>query len=397
MSKAAVGISSLSDGFEAGKEAAQKVEAELGGNGANLAIIFATTGYDQKSLLRGVRAVMPNATLSGCSGEGVITQAGSDESAYAVSVLGIASKKILSKTFVLNGFSDNATACGKTLATQIAGFKTFKGKVLFLFVDGITGNCTEFLASLKKQLPYPMMIVGGAAGTGGGQMRTTYQYDNDTVLTDSITALMLGGDIEPDVVVSHGCEPVGLELTVTKATGSYLEEIDGKPAWDVCKEYLEGAPDDLLTEDLVHLCIGEKLSKSDKLAADQRHIIRIPVKLDRLTKALFMPGELKTGTKIIMTRRNPERIIENAVKYAGALKERNPNRQPLFMLQFDCVGRGNLLFGSDTSSKVISPMQAIFSPGLAWSGFHTYGEIAPIGDEAYYHNLTVALCALYEV
>ncbi len=31
-----------------------------------------------------------------------------------------------------------------------------------------------------------------------------------------------------------------------------------------------------------------------------------------------------------------------------------------------------------------------------WIGFHTFGEIAPIAGETFYHNFTVALCALYE-
>src|SRR5688572_18854693 len=251
MSKAAVGVSSVSDAFKAGADAANKVVSQIG-NEVTLAVIFATAGYDQTKLLSGIRSILPKTMLSGCSGEGIITQLGSNETSHAVSVLGIASKKISSKTFVLRGFSNNETLCGETLARQIEGFKEFKDKVLFLFVDGITGNCTEFLASLHKHQPYPITIVGGAAGTVMGQSNVTYQYDNDSAITDSITAIMLGGDIEPDVVVSHGCDPVGLELTVTKANGSYVEEIDGRPAWEVFKEYLDGDPEDLLVEDLVH-------------------------------------------------------------------------------------------------------------------------------------------------
>ena len=38
---------------------------------------------------------------------------------------------------------------------------------------------------------------------------------------------------EVEIAVSHGCEPVGLERTVTKASGSVVEEIDGQPAWSM--------------------------------------------------------------------------------------------------------------------------------------------------------------------
>ena len=33
---------------------------------------------------------------------------------------------------------------------------------------------------------------------------------------------------------------------------------------------------------------------------------------------------------------------------------------------------------------------------VPWIGFHTYGEIAELGGQPYYHNYTVVLCALYE-
>ena len=66
------------------------------------------------------------------------------------------------------------------------------------------------------------------------------------------------------------------------------------------------------------------------------------------------------------------------------------------MLHFDCASRGRQLFGSRATESIVTPLQDVFRPDVPWIGFHTYGEIAPLGGRAHFHNFTVALCAIYE-
>jgi hypothetical protein len=70
--------------------------------------------------------------------------------------------------------------------------------------------------------------------------------------------------------------------------------------------------------------------------------------------------------------------------------------EPALVLQFDCAGRGQALFGSRTAEHIVHPLREVLGTKTPWIGFHTYGEIAAIGDETHYHNYTVVLCALYE-
>lgn len=392
---AAVGKSTQVKAQKAAMDATKEAISKLNGAKPSLLVVFATAGYDQKELLAGVREIGGATPVVGCSGEGIITQKSSNEGSHEISVMAISSPKMKIKPLFFEGFSKGADSCGRAIADQVAK-ADFKGKALMVFIDGVTGNGTEFVASLQKNLPYPLLLVGGAAGSIMEKMDKTYQYYNGQAYTDAISAVLIGGDIDADVVVSHGCDPVGLELTVTKANGSYVEEIDGKPAWEVFKGYLSGNPDDLYVDDLVHLCIGETLPNKAKLPKDQEHIIRTPIRLDPSKKALFVPGQLKTGAKIVMTRRNPEKITQNAIQYARELKGRHPDKKPALIFQFDCAWRGRILFGDNISSQVISPVQEVFGKEMPWLGFHTFGEIAPVGDANYFHNVTVALCAIYD-
>jgi small ligand-binding sensory domain FIST len=189
--------------------------------------------------------------------------------------------------------------------------------------------------------------------------------------------------------------PIGLERTVTRAEGGWVREIDGRPAWDVFKEYLEGDPPDLQAEGVIHLCIGKPLDAEATRDYDAPHVIHTPLHLDKATGALFFPGGgLSTGERIRLTRRDAARIRESALGCARKLVRQD--RRPLVVFQFDCAGRGRALFGSCAADEIVRPLQAALGTEVPWIGFHTYGEIAPIGDRSYYHNYTVVLCALYD-
>ena len=56
-----------------------------------------------------------------------------------------------------------------------------------------------------------------------------------------------------------------------------------------------------------------------------------------------------------------------------------------------------MLFRSACAAQeIVKPLRQTLGPKTAWLGFHTYGEIAPIAGRPYYHNYTVALCAVYD-
>ena len=74
MLKANVGYSKLEDAFEAGVEAAKKTEAS---DKTKIALLFNSVGYDQKKLMEGVKSVLSDVDVIGCtSSAGIITPDG---------------------------------------------------------------------------------------------------------------------------------------------------------------------------------------------------------------------------------------------------------------------------------------------------------------------------------
>jgi hypothetical protein len=391
--RAAVAKSDNRNAARAGHDVASAALARVGGR-ADLLLVFATAGYDQQALIAGIHAVAGNTPLAGCSGEGVITQEGSDERAHAVVAMAIASDVATFDTFAVEGLSKRSRACGEAIAARVCGLGERRGRCLLLFPDGITGNSTELLAAVQERLPETLTIAGGTAGDLA-QFERTFQYCDGRVMSDAVSGVLIGGDVGVETSVSHGCEPIGSVRTVTKSDGGTVYEIDGRSAWSVFKEYLDGDPVDLSAADSVHLSFGEHLPahKDDHYG---QYVMRTPFALDRESGALFFPGSLAEGSKIQMTRRDPDRIRQSAMTSARELAARRPGERPSLVLHFDCAGRGRIIFGERATQMAITPMQEVLGRDLPWVGLHTYGEIAQLGGTAYYHNYTVVLLALYD-
>lgn len=383
-----VGESRHRKGAEAGREAAAAAVARMGGGTASLVLVFATAGHDQDELLAGVRDVTGDAPLSGCSGAGVITRRGSDEGSRAVAVMAIASDRIAFDTLLIPGLGGDPAGAGRAIAAAAARCGRRDPRMLLLFPDGLTGNLTAFLRGLGEGLTSPLRVVGGAAGELH-RFERTFQYHDGRVASDSVAAVLVSGGLAAEVAVAHGCDLLGVEHEITRADGAIVHEIDGRPAWAVLREYLDDPEAGFDATSVPYLCVAQILPSGGQ-------VIRVPLRLERETGALFFPGELRPGDRVIMARRDADRVRDSATAAARAIRDARPGATPAFVLQFDCVGRGRLLYGEQVTEQLIAPVQRVFPEEVAWIGFHSYGEIGPHGGTTYFHNYTMVLCAIYD-
>lgn len=382
------------DSTTAGQEAAAGAIAGLAGAAPSLLLVFASADHDHAALVTAVSAVAPGTPVAGCSGEGVIAHDDSDESLGVVAVMAIASDRIGFRTVLLEGYGVDPEGVGRQLAA-IVNAAGADARCLWLMPDGLQGDCTALLAALHTSITRPLPIVGGTAADAMTFDRT-YQYGEGRAISGGVSAVLVLGEADVELAVSHGCQPIGLERVVTRSDGGWIHEIDGEPAWAAFKEYLADDVEDLNGEGIVHLCIGERLS-GEAAGTYDPYVIRTPLQLDKTTGSLFFPGGgLTEGGVIQLTRRDQDKIRESARGSAEQLRGRHAGRAPDLVLQFDCAGRGRILWGGCAAAEIVAPLRRALGVTTPWMGFHTYGEIAPIAGQPYYHNYTVALCALYE-
>ncbi|OFZ23039.1 MAG: hypothetical protein A2X94_13045 [Bdellovibrionales bacterium GWB1_55_8] len=389
------GKSTSHDAHDAGREAALQAIQSLSGQQPGLLLVFGTAGYNQQELLDGIFEIAGQVPLSGCSTSGVITQAGSDESSHAVAVLAL-SHAAHYQTFQARGFGAHARICAEELSRKIRESAPRDARLLLLFPDGLTGNVTELVARIEATLPRSVKIAGGTSGELL-KLNRTWQYHDGRAESDTVSAVLISGSVSAEVKVSHSCEPIGLEQTVTRAEGGWIYEIDGHPAWSVYKQYLdpqEKEPELLSMAHVCYICLAEILPEPDP--AYGKYIIRCPLQVDHSTGALFFPGNIVKGTKVRMALRSAERAVSQALSTGRTILARHPGKKPALLLHFDCCCRARLLFGACSADAVIQPLQQLFGQEVPWFGFNTYGEIAALDDgRTLFHNYSTVLCALY--
>lgn len=394
MTKIGVGVSYLRMPIEAGREAAEAAMEKLGTDKADLVLVYALSGHDQQMLLDGITSVTKDSPLSGCSAEGIITQQGSNEGTRGVCVMALASDRLWFRTFCESGLPDDVRGIGVRLGEGMRRCKE-PGKLLLLFPDGLNVNCRRLLEGIESSWPNPVAIAGGLAGEPFTYKMPTYQYFNGRVLTKSVAAVLVGGDFSFEIAVGHGCEPIGVERTITRCRENIVQTIDNRVAWDVFREFLDGNPDDLDAASAVHICVGERLPPEE--ARDYGELIpRGVLGLNKEDGSLYIPTTIDEGTRVVVMRRDPEKMARNVLELADRIRAARPGQKPLAVLHYDCAARGRILLGERTNELIIAPLQEKLGRDVPWIGFHSHGEIAPLACKARFHNYTVVICALYE-
>ena len=398
-----VGESKQSNPFEAGVEAAKKALEQAKIQKCDFVFLFATAGYDQEEMLKGVRSVTGSAPLSGCSGAGIITQSGpAGEGMFTnkglvkgedtLAVMVFSSDTINFFNCYSEDLRKNSTKAGIEIGESIKKEKIENPLTLLMFPDGMTVNSKELFKGIDSAIEKPIPFCGGTAGENLTFIKT-YQYHNDKVLSDGVSCVLISGKVDIEVGVSHGCIPISLARTITKAEENNIYEIDNKPAWDFFKEYLPEDLGDFSAELVTFFVLGEKVSA--ELENDYgKYITRVPLNQNP-DGSLYVNTVMPTGTKVHMMRRDEDKVSNGAKDLARKLYRKHANKNPIAVLQFDCAGRGRRLFGDDTKRLGVDVIQDVFGKEVPWLGFYSYGEIAPIGKQNHVHNVTVVLLLIY--
>ncbi len=378
------------DPLVAGREAMALALAPLEGRRAALVFLFATAGYDQQSLVEAVHHAADGAPVLGCSGEGVIGEHGSEEGSHAVVVAAVSSEEIGFHPLKVENISADPERAARELARQVAECGT-QGRLLLLFPDGVTFQFGNFFQTLDRALPYPLVVAGGTAGDMFTFQRT-YQYFGGQAHSDSLSAVLISGKVDPQLVISHGAALLGTEKQVTSSGQGELREVEGQPAWDYFRQFLPEEAQSLNGMHSAHLVVAERLPAP--VEGFGEFVVRVPLRLDEARGTLAFAAEIPEGTMVQAAVRDAPMVARRGEEAARELRARRSER-PLLVIELNCAGRGRLLFGEQTNPMLIRPQLAAFEEHTPWVGLHTFGEIAPVGGETRFHNFTGVLCALY--
>jgi hypothetical protein len=395
--RAGVGMSRHHNPNLAGREAAEQALKKAGIVEPDFVFMFATIGYDQRSLLRAVREATGGVPLTGCSAEGTINGEEADESGFSVVVTTISSDDLQWTNGIARRLEDDARAVGQQVAQDLLPHLSADAIGLFVFPDGlITLTLENFFAGLEENLSTLQFLPlwGGGAGNNLDTVGPTYQYCDDEVISGGISYALLSGKAQASWAISHGLVPIGGERIVTRSKGNVIYEIDDKPAVEVLKEYL---PEQALTEerDWMRYAISLALCfRAPSHMKDEEYVVRGVPALRMADGSIIVQTEVSEGTSVWFSSRDKEKMITGLDRMARQIKEQLGGEKPKLVFQFECLTRGKTMLREQEKLQLLGRFRQSVDPEAPWAGFYTIGEIGPVEKHNDLHLFTSVVLAL---
>jgi hypothetical protein len=393
---AGVGTSHHHNPNVAGREAADQALENAGIVKPDIVFMFASIGYDQRSLLRAVRETTGGSPLSGCSAEGTINGDDADESNFSVVVTVISSEELQWTNGLAKGLGADSRAVGQRVAQDLLPHLSSDTIGLFVFPDGLIDYLDDFFAGLEGNLPRERFLPlwGGGAGNNLNLEEPTYQYCDDEVVSDGVAYALLSGEAQASWAISHSMVPMGGERKVTRSQDNVIFEIDGKPAIEVLKEYL---PEHALIEDRDWLRYAISLAlifEAPSYMKDEEYVVRGVPAVRKADGSITVQTEVQEGTSIWFSSRDKEKISTRFDQMAGQIKEQLGDQKPKLVFQFECLTRGKMLFREQEKQELLRRFRQSVGPDVPWAGFYTIGEIGSVEEHNDRHLYTSVVLAL---
>lgn len=375
MIRAGAACSTASNPAAAAAEATEAALRQAGLARAAGALCFVTEvhGGAYPLILRTVSDRAGTAEVAGCSGCGVIAEGREVESGPGLAVV-VFGDSISARRLFVPQLKGRAEGVADELAAAVAP-RLGRNNLLCLFPDTYHAEPGPMLRRLRERLP-ALPIVGGGASEASSTGQT-FQFCGDVVSWNSVAGMLLTGDFEVTVGSSLACAPLGPVYRVTDARagrmGNLITRLDGRHAFEVFAE--AAGP---LTADLRRACafifLGVPIDPTARCLERGRYVVRNIVHASPELGFLAVAHLPKVGDVVGFLLRDGERARADLKAMLDEVAR--PDISPRFALYFNCMSRGEALYGiADHDSAYIQKSLGSVPVG----GFFTGFEIGPLG------------------
>ena len=362
---------------------------DLNGEDPALVMVFSSTTQPLGDVAGLLTAAFPGAQVLGASTAGEFTERGDTKGAVcAVAVAGAFKVHAGMGTGVRANPEHAVARALDGLPRSLAGYEHRTG---ILLIDTLAGKGEEVTLIAAAELG-DEPLAGGGAGDDL-EMKATVVSCGARAASDAVVIAQIFSKAALGLGVCHGHTPLSQPLKVTRAHGNIVEQIEGRPAWDVWREHTRDAAkaqgidvDALASADETSFLLRFEAG----LAAGEAYKIRAP--LSRTAEgAIHFACGIPEGAVIRITESAPKEQVASAREAARRAKDKLGGRPAAGAIVFDCICRNLIL--KDRFGDAIRGMVDELG-GVPLAGFETYGEIAlDAGDMSGFHNTTSVVLA----
>lgn len=371
------------------------LDVALGGRPCDLIIMHASLGHRFSELHDQARQVYPQARVVSASCCGIVGREGVSESMTDLAIMTVTGREF-ALAYVDDLRGHNARERAVALAQELVRQQPNVTMVYFMG-SGIDTANDECLAGLESVLG-PDVTVFGATSADNMRGVVSYQGVDGQVFEHGAWAIgFADSTLEVDTQATHGFVAVGEPMTVTRAEGHRILELDGRPAWIEYTSRL-GLPVTATPGDSIPIgALAERLPEALAAEYGNDHILRVVTRKED-DGTMHYATTCETGTALWLTVRDEPRIFADMDRMLEAMVARAGGRRPVAVFHADCLARGRFLFNRVLKEELVSRMQfPLSTDGVPppWLGMYGFGEFARLGGRNTYHNYTTALYALY--
>jgi hypothetical protein len=380
------GVSRLQGSTQAGREAASLATASLGGQPTALVMVFTTPRHDLAALLAAVREVTGPAVLVGATTSGELAMGEFLGFGAGVAVLATTAGPYRFGAASASHIREDLDRAGQELArASRARAGPSPHAALVLLADSLLGDLQQLVHGTYRVTGPRVALVGGAAGDEQ-RFERTLVFHGDQVVEQGAVALWIASDHPLAAATRHGFGPVGSPMLVTRAQGTTILELGGRPAAAAYEEQLGLAPGALPPERFWDTSI---LHPFGLLQADGTAVIRV-ARSRNADGHLAIQGCLPPpGGAVQVMAGTPDSLLAVVPEVAAEALAGRPDAA--LLLAFSCAARARIL-GERAAEEPRRLHEA--AGGISTFGFYCCAEFARTSGVLGTHNSTLTAIAL---
>jgi small ligand-binding sensory domain FIST len=361
--------------------AVAEARAGLGDLAPSLAVLFASDHFlgSAQTLVASVAEQTGAPPLIGCIGEAVAGGAREVESEPAVALwLGADLGPVETFAMEFVRTSSGGAYGGYRFAQEAAGAH-------LMICDPFSFPADGLLAHLNQRVP-GAVVMGGVASGGLRSRQTRLFLDGRVLSRGAVGAYLPRAEVHP--LVAQGCRPIGSPYIITRADGSVIHELGGRPPLARLRELaaaLPGRDQELLAQG-IH--VGVVIDEYRAEPGQGDFLIRGVVGADPESGAMALGDEVEVGQTVqfhVRDAHSADEDLRHALQRESAALG---GRRPAGALLFTCNGRGSRLFSEpDHDAALIADMLG----QIPVAGFFCAGELGPVGGQNFLHTFTASI------
>ena len=322
--------------------------------------------------------IMPESCYVGCSANGNILDGQFAPAPVMVIATVLEKRSSQVKVLQYDFTAETDKQAAKQLVKEVEKNPWIKAIEMYITIPEM--STTDFCDELLGIRP-DIHVFGGISCSEDINSSDAFVFSKGEPCSDKAVVFVLYGGEEFHVTSMRvtGWQPLGKKFRITRAEDNILYELDGKPAYNIYRDYLNINNDDHFFYNTLEFPLFYEHNDVT--------LLRAPVASNQ-DGSITMSCDMENDSVVRIAYGNPSTIVNTVASETRKIRDFMPDVLHIF----SCAAR-RTFWNSD--EEAVKELRA-FKPIAPMSGFFTHGELIREKGHVNQHNVTLVVAAMRE-